>query len=386
MKKDYHGGFVVLVNGDTTQSRSVVKRFLINGTHLWTRHFDGNLNDLNAVDEHGNIFVSSQNRFKLDLNGNHLWPDTLVGPIPDNLWYDRGGAFPDGMGGVIGVRWNTNNTIKINRADSTGQFVFGNGIFISSPTFSGLGYAPDNAGGIYVNWKNQQKIKIQRITKQGILAFDSTGLNICDGVHCGALQGIVPDGNNGAILFWKDYRNSPMTSFYAQRLDSLGNFLWDTLGILFYISMESSIGGEPIPAYSDGRGGAILAWWDYGINIKQISSNGILGEVISGSGNIREEIKPFSIFQLFQNYPNPFNASTIIEFKLFQSGLVQLKIFNPLGQEVIRLVEKHLSPGNYTIKWDGKDNTGKQVSSGIYFYTFMLNNEIKASKKMIFLK
>ncbi|KPL04738.1 MAG: hypothetical protein AMJ73_03765 [candidate division Zixibacteria bacterium SM1_73] len=83
-------------------------------------------------------------------------------------------------------------------------------------------------------------------------------------------------------------------------------------------------------------------------------------------------------FQLFQNYPNPFNAVTKIQYTVGspkdpsdrQSRLIHttLKIYNILGKEVRELVNTRQSPGNYTIIWDGKDNNGKEVASGIYFY------------------
>jgi len=77
-------------------------------------------------------------------------------------------------------------------------------------------------------------------------------------------------------------------------------------------------------------------------------------------------------FQLFQNYPNPFNAVTNIQYTVGsgQSRLIHttLKIYNILGKEVRELVNTRQSPGSYTIIWDGKDNEGKEVASGIYFY------------------
>ncbi|RMG35827.1 MAG: T9SS C-terminal target domain-containing protein [Methanobacteriota archaeon] len=384
MKKDYHGGFVVLVNGDTTQSRSVVKRFLINGTHLWDQHFDGNLNDLNAVDENGNIFVSSQNRFKLDLNGNHLWPDTLVGPIPDNLWYDRGGAFPDGMGGVIGARWNTNNTVTIKRADSTGNFVFANPVILSNISNPFLGYAPDNEGGIYIS-VNKNGVKIQRIGRNGQTMFDSLGISPCANFNCGVNGFLVADNSHGAISIWTDTRGWPNISLYAQRVDSNGSLLWDSTGAEFHTT-SSSILYTTKPLYSDGRGGALFVWDEFGIYLKQISLNGNLGEVVTTG--IKNKFSPLSenFGILLSNFPNPFNSSTTISFNLPRSGKVELKVFNILGQEIITLLNTQLPTGNYKVDWDGKSFSGKEVASGIYIYTLIFEHSYKQSKKMLLIK
>ena len=73
-------------------------------------------------------------------------------------------------------------------------------------------------------------------------------------------------------------------------------------------------------------------------------------------------------FKLFQNYPNPFNSSTSISYEIMKTGDVTLKIYDILGREVRELVNSLQKPGNYKIIWDGKNNRGKEVASGIYFY------------------
>jgi hypothetical protein len=71
---------------------------------------------------------------------------------------------------------------------------------------------------------------------------------------------------------------------------------------------------------------------------------------------------------LDQNFPNPFNAGTMIRFSLPDPGHVTLEVFNLLGQRVKSLVNGQLSAGNRSILWDGTDNDGIKVASGIYFY------------------
>lgn len=76
-------------------------------------------------------------------------------------------------------------------------------------------------------------------------------------------------------------------------------------------------------------------------------------------------------FRLFQNYPNPFNSVTSIQYTVYssQNQLVHttLKIYNILGKEVRELVNARQPSGNYSVIWDGKNNKGKEVASGIYF-------------------
>ena len=85
----------------------------------------------------------------------------------------------------------------------------------------------------------------------------------------------------------------------------------------------------------------------------------------------RAQVLPAST-TLLQNYPNPFNPSTIIPFSIGEhdgsSSLVQLEIFNLLGQRVRTLVDGRMRPGAYVIAWDGRDRGGHAAASGIYIY------------------
>ncbi len=89
-------------------------------------------------------------------------------------------------------------------------------------------------------------------------------------------------------------------------------------------------------------------------------------------------------YKLFQNYPNPFNPSTNISFNLSKTSFVNLCIYNELGQKVCTLLNTKKSKGNYTITWDGRNETGQILPSGVYFYQIKTDDFIN-SKKMIFL-
>ncbi|MCI0511585.1 Ig-like domain-containing protein [candidate division KSB1 bacterium] len=73
-------------------------------------------------------------------------------------------------------------------------------------------------------------------------------------------------------------------------------------------------------------------------------------------------------FELAQNYPNPFNPETQIQYQLPVAASVELSIFNLLGQEIKTLVLEKQAPGFYTIRWDGTNQAGQPVASGIYLY------------------
>ena len=88
---------------------------------------------------------------------------------------------------------------------------------------------------------------------------------------------------------------------------------------------------------------------------------------------------------LMGNYPNPFNPSTIIVFDKAIEGNVQIDIYNIRGQKVRNLVNEDFLPGSHIIEWNGTDENGRSVASGIYFYQ-MRTNEVSETKRMVLLK
>ena len=85
-------------------------------------------------------------------------------------------------------------------------------------------------------------------------------------------------------------------------------------------------------------------------------------------------------YDLGQNYPNPFNPSTTIKFSIPESGMVTLRVFNMLGQEVATLLNSEKTAGVYEASFDAS-----ALSSGIYFYTLDSKN-FTSTKKMVLLK
>jgi len=90
-------------------------------------------------------------------------------------------------------------------------------------------------------------------------------------------------------------------------------------------------------------------------------------------------------FQLAQNYPNPFNPTTSIEYSLPEQADVKLMIFDIKGNTVKQWTYTNQSAGYYSVVWDGTNNNGNQVSTGIYFYRIIVG-EFMQTKKMVFMK
>ncbi len=115
-----------------------------------------------------------------------------------------------------------------------------------------------------------------------------------------------------------------------------------------------------------------------------------IDDVFLGQGKltaIGSSARPVYSFNLIGNYPNPFNPATTIAFTLDKTAPVSLTVYNALGQKVRRLLTgKVLSGGSvHKVRWNGIDDAGRPVASGVYFYRLQSKNRI-AIRKMILLK
>lgn len=115
------------------------------------------------------------------------------------------------------------------------------------------------------------------------------------------------------------------------------------------------------------------------------------------SNVVSAEAKPFGLdgiddlaslpdeYNLEQNYPNPFNPTTKISFALPEPSNVSLVIYDTRGHKVVTLANSYYSAGVYTIEWNGREDDGALIATGVYLYNLQANNYVE-SKKMVFLK
>ena len=90
-------------------------------------------------------------------------------------------------------------------------------------------------------------------------------------------------------------------------------------------------------------------------------------------------------FSVEQNYPNPFNPNTTIDFSIARSEFVSIDVFNILGERIRSLADRTFAAGEHSVEWDGRDNDGTEVASGIYYYRITAG-EATESRKMVLLK
>lgn len=130
--------------------------------------------------------------------------------------------------------------------------------------------------------------------------------------------------------------------------------------------------------YVDKKGDIWFATWDGGVSVLHDTVTTSIVPIIF-------PIQEVQHFTLFQNYPNPFNSSTCLQYNINTPDQVELSIYNLLGKEVRTLVTKYQQPGEYQVEWNGTDNIGKEVTSGIYF-AILKSNTINKTIKLILIR
>ncbi|MCK9407921.1 MAG: right-handed parallel beta-helix repeat-containing protein [Bacteroidetes bacterium] len=106
--------------------------------------------------------------------------------------------------------------------------------------------------------------------------------------------------------------------------------------------------------------------------------------------NVNDIVQLPTVFALEQNYPNPFNPTTTVNYQLPEAGNVNITIYNVLGQRVRTMMNGVQSPGYYSLQWNGTDDSGKPLSSGMYLYRMEAVTGAKQKfvniKKMLLIK
>jgi len=111
-----------------------------------------------------------------------------------------------------------------------------------------------------------------------------------------------------------------------------------------------------------------------------------LGDADAGVGTAIESADlpgPGASFTLSQNFPNPFSARTEIRYELPQAGRVEVEIFSITGQLVRRLDLSQQPPGNHVVIWDGLDQGGRPIASGVYIYRLRQGDDVQAKKMLL---
>ena len=157
-----------------------------------------------------------------------------------------------------------------------------------------------------------------------------------------------------------------------------------TLFLLFAIPCFASISGTVTNTDGNPVSGALVTFTD------ESNTENVFSGYTDESGKYIIKFSPTSVgedtpadFRLDQNYPNPFNPSTTIPFTLGETGLVNLSIYNIIGQKVRTLINSQYSTGSHSVIWNGLDDGGKNAAAGIYFYQLKCGKKVESRKMLL---
>jgi len=205
----------------------------------------------------------------------------------------------------------------------------------------------------------------RRLANNHIMMFDNGNYHTPS--YSRAVEYSLNEINKTVELVW-EYRNSPSIYSFAmgnaQRLDN-GNTL---IGWGQNASTLTEVKPDKSVVYT-----LSLPFGQYSYRSVRYNTNDVISHTLSDNNVVKD-------YNLMQNYPNPFNPTTTINFALPKTGLVTLKVYNLIGQEVATLVNEVKNAGRYSVDFDASD-----LSSGIYFYRVSVN-DFNDVKKMILVK
>jgi hypothetical protein len=193
--------------------------------------------------------------------------------------------------------------------------------------------------------------------------------------------------NDMIVLSWKPNTESDLLHYVVYKSTSSG-FIPDSSNRMGQVPKDSSIFRD----YDFIMGQTYyyrVSAWDLAGHESEYSDE--LAVQATDVGEYTEEENRPPVFQLFQNYPNPFNSSTMIWYHLpdvgYQPAEVEITVYNLLGKVVRTLVKARQYPGEHKVLWDGKDDSGKEVGSGIYFYRLKVSGlQLVKPRKMVLLR
>jgi hypothetical protein len=333
---------------------------------------------------------------RVDSSGSVLWVVDGVAISTAHTSQSCPVIVKDGSGGAI-IAWednrNDNCDIYAQRIDGSGAVSWiTDGIAVCTATDdqSYPSMINDGSGGAIITWQDNRNgnldIYAQRIGDNGMCQWTADGITVTTAEFDQSSPVIVSDDSGGAIIAWEDWHVGT-EDIYAQRMNGNGQTLWAQNGV----AISTAWGDQHSPAIiGDGSGGAILAWNDVrnaveaDLYAQQVGSNGLLGQYTSiDNREPDDEHETPRAFRLHQNYPNPFNSRTNIRFELGGSSHTTLRIYNITVQQIRQLMDDVLQAGEHEVYWDGKDDSGHEVSSGLYIFQIETDRFVQSKKALL---
>jgi hypothetical protein len=216
-------------------------------------------------------------------------------------------------------------------------------------------------------------------TAGGVL--DSVAIVVSGEMGNQILPSVAFEGTDYLVV-WQDYRNGDGSDIFGARVDTLGNVI-DSLGL----ELVNESFDRMRPALTVGDAGQILLTFD-GFEPSPYNCNRVFGAFYTGVGIEEQESwlgRDDLTLRLHQNAPNPFRTRTTVRYHVPATAEVSLKIYDSSGRVVRTLDDGRKPAGSYSATWDGRDKSGEELPSGIYFCRLRAG-DATATRKMILLR
>ena len=189
-------------------------------------------------------------------------------------------------------------------------------------------------------------------------------------------------GNNGPAIYAPDYGGITNVEINFTNIEGGANLFVDNSNINFS-SNGGIINQDPEFCSPDSFSYGLMKT---SVCLNASDSSGVIGAYDMPCDQMSLDRSQIAQgFTILRNYPNPFNPRTNIQYNLFFHGPYSLKIFDSMGNQIRTLKSEVGTPGLFTAEWNGTNDNGEKVSSGVYFYQLMTSKNV-VSNKMILLK
>jgi len=263
-------------------------------------------------------------------------------------------------------------SLRAQKIDPLGTRVWqGTGVELASPghplAVPTVVYSDDPTFLLVEGDPTGDRIILQRITATGDLAWPELGYTVASGLHNSGSHNLKRFADGKWLCAWTATDGQLIQSrdvfvrLAAQDGEPLGTQPSVFCGARYqqYDLVAPVIGNQAMLAWNDDRAGIMSS---------EVAYTGIWMNCLSSDWSpVADEITPEATSILGINYPNPFNPSTTIPFQLPSGGPINIAIYNLKGQLVKHLIKDNVLPaGNHQVTWNGRDEQGQSVASGIY--------------------
>jgi hypothetical protein len=324
---------------------------------------------------------------RLDASGAPLWTPNGIAVCAASGGQITPAIAPDGAGGAF-VTWRDGRSgargiyAQWLNASGTPQWTPDGVVLSTAGTFQlGPMIVSDAAGGAIVTWQDNRNVSYdvfaRRVNAAGVAQWAANGVAVCTAANDQSFPTIIPDGAGGAIVSWSDSRSGTVSDIFCQRVSSSGASQWTPDGI----ALTSAGDGIAPTIASDGAQGAIITWYDYRSGL----GSDIYAQHVNASGGIPTAVsEPTWKPSLLAGgiYPNPFSDMATLQLELTTPSAVRVEVFDVAGR-TLRTMTLQGGVGSRRIQFDGRNDRGRLLPGGVYFYRVTAEGKAVTRKMVI---